>query len=240
MPTAAERMRRFWDARSREDPFFFVDDTLAYREPDLERFWAGGERAVASLLATLRLQLNHSDVVVDVGCGVGRLTRVLARRVAHVHALDVSGEMLARARELNPDLANVDWLLGDGVSLRPVADDSADAIVSWVVFQHIPDPEVTLSYGRDMGRGLPAGGGAALQLSDAPRVHAPPPLRRRTAAVLRGLARRAPRGRGAAGWRAAAVDRDRLRAPAGDAALAVERVINPGSQFCVVCLRRDR
>ena len=239
MPTTAERMRRFWDARSREDPFFFVDDTLAYREPDLERFWAGGERAVASILATLRLDLDPADVIVDVGCGLGRLTRVLAPRVARVHALDVSGEMLERARELNPDLNNVDWLLGDGISLRPLEDASADGIVSWVVFQHIPDPEVTLSYVRDMGRVLRAGGWAALQISDDPRVHARAPLRRRTAAVLRGLARRAPRGRGAAEWRGAAVGVDRLRATAREAGLFVERVVNPGSQFCVVSLRRD-
>src|SRR4051794_203895 len=128
MSTTPRRMRRFWDARSREDPFFFVDDTLAYRSPDLARFWAGGERVVAGILATLRLELSPGDVVVDLGCGVGRLTRVLARRVAHVHAIDVSGEMLARARDLNPDLDNVDWLLGDGISLRPVEDASADAI----------------------------------------------------------------------------------------------------------------
>ena len=36
-------MQRFWDARAREDAFYFVDNTLNYRAPDLERFWAGGE-----------------------------------------------------------------------------------------------------------------------------------------------------------------------------------------------------
>jgi SAM-dependent methyltransferase len=234
----AQKMRQFWDARSREDAFFFVDDTLDYRAPDLERFWAGGEAAVRVVLETLDLELRPSDVVVDVGCGVGRITRVLAGRVAHVRALDVSGEMLARARELNPGLDNVDWVLGDGTSLRPVEDRSADAIVSWVVFQHIPDPEVTLGYVRDMARVLRPGGWSAFQVSDDPQIHARPPLARRIAERLRALAGRAPRGRLAGEWRGSAVGLDRLRATAAACGLTVERVVNPGTQFCVVLLRR--
>ena len=36
-------MAAFWDARAREDAFFFVDDRLDYGSPDEERFWTGGE-----------------------------------------------------------------------------------------------------------------------------------------------------------------------------------------------------
>jgi hypothetical protein len=35
-------MKRYWDARAAENPFYFVDNRLSYSQPDLDRFWAGG------------------------------------------------------------------------------------------------------------------------------------------------------------------------------------------------------
>ena len=107
-------MRRFWDARAREDAFHFVDNREPYKDADVERFWREGERDLDTLLSTVGVTVRQDDVVLDLGCGVGRLTRVLARRAGHVIALDVSPEMLRRAQELNDALNNVTWLLGDG------------------------------------------------------------------------------------------------------------------------------
>src|SRR3712207_3163564 len=125
----AARMRRFWDERAREDAFHFVDNREPYKAADEERFWREGERDLDTLLSTLGLAVRQDDHVLDLGCGVGRLTRVLAACAAHVTALDVSPAMLARAQELNPRLANVTWLLGDGESLAGLADASVDAAV---------------------------------------------------------------------------------------------------------------
>lgn len=232
-------MRRFWDARAREDAYFFVDDRLDYRRADLDRFWADGERDLDALLATAGASLRPTDVAVEIGCGVGRLTRVLARRAATVHALDVSAEMLTRARRHHPELSNVHWHLGDGATLRPLPDGCADACVSHVVFQHIPDARITLGYVREMGRVLRPGGWAAFQLSTDPNVHRRPPARRRFGALVRERAVRAPRGRTDPAWLGSAVDVADLRAAATEADLALERVARPGSQFCCVLARRE-
>src|SRR5918999_1379423 len=137
-------MGEFWDERAREDAFFFVDSRLEYRRPDLERFWAGGREDLDRILGDLGLELEPESVVVEIGCGIGRLTRALASRAARVIALDVSAEMLARAREHNTELTNVDWIQGDGRSLAGLPDGVADACLSHVVFQHITDPAITL------------------------------------------------------------------------------------------------
>src|SRR5579863_4963608 len=110
-------MGRFWDRRAEEDAFFFVDNRMPYRRPDLERFWADGERDLDALLSALGVSVGEGDTVLEIGCGVGRLTRVLSARAASVSALDVSARMLELAREHNPSLANVEWLLGDGSTL---------------------------------------------------------------------------------------------------------------------------
>jgi SAM-dependent methyltransferase len=229
----AGQMRRFWDERARENPWYFVDNRLDYGDPDVEAFWAGGERDLDAILGALGVSVEPGDVVVDVGCGLGRLSRALAARAARVRAIDVSGEMLARAREHNAHLSNVEWIEGDGLSLRPLDDCSADAVVSHVVFQHIPDPEVTLGYVAEMGRVLRPGGWAAFQVSTDPRIH----RRRRFTRLARLLRRAGPRGQDHAAWLGSAIDLERLRAVAAGAGLELERVENPGTQFTLVLAR---
>lgn len=226
-------MARFWDARAKEDAFFFVDDRQAYKATDEAAFWEQGETLLDKVLEMLELHLRPEDAVVDIGCGVGRLTRALATRVAHVHAIDVSEAMLHRARELNSQLDNVTWHHGDGTSLRPIADDSVGAIVSHVVFQHIPEPEITYGYVREMGRVLQPGGWAAFQVSNDPAVHSgrhTPPSR------LKVLLGRAPRGQRDPEWLGSAVDLDCLADAAADGGLNVQRVVGAGTQFCFVRL----
>lgn len=226
---------RFWDERAREQALFFVDNTVDYQAPDVERFWAEGERAVEAILAELELEPGRSDTVVEIGCGVGRLTRALTRRAEHVIAIDVSSEMLARARELNPELRNVTWLHGDGRSLSGVADASADGCFSHVVFQHLPEPELTLGYVREMARVLRPGGWAAFGVSTDPSVHRP---KRRAGWRLAALLGRGPRGQEHPAWLGSAVPVDRLESCAGEAGLELERVLHPGTQFTLVRGRR--
>jgi SAM-dependent methyltransferase len=229
---ASNGMQRYWDRAAREDPFRYVDNSRWGWADDLDAFWRTGEEAVDALLADLGVGLAGEEDVVEIGCGVGRLTRALAAHAGSVQALDVSEEMLAHARRLHPRLTNVAWLHGDGRTLRPVADSSADACVSFVVFQHLPDPELTYGYVREMGRVLRPGGWAAFQLSNDPEVHQRPPIWKR---LLRRQPRRPYRD---AAWRGSAVDLGRLRQVAGDSGLEIERIQNEGTQFCNVLARR--
>lgn len=224
-------MGRFWDARAREDAFYFIDSTGTYGDADVERFWAEGERTVDGILELVGARLRGEDVVLDLGCGVGRLTRVLAGRSAHVHALDVSSEMLERARELNAHLTNVSWHHGDGTTLHPLQDRSVDVALSHVVFQHIPDPEVTLGYVRELGRVLKPGGWTAFQISDDPSLHR---VRVGRLDRLRAALGRAPKGQDEPAWLGSAVDLGALRATAEAAGLEIARITGEGTQFCYV------
>jgi SAM-dependent methyltransferase len=230
-------MRGFWNQRAREDPFYFVDNRLDYGDPDMERFWDTGVRGVDFTLEATGVSIAPDDVVVEVGCGIGRLTRVLAARAREVLALDVSPEMLELARTHNPELGNVRWLLGDGGSLSGVDDASVDGCFSLVVFQHIPDPEVVLAYVREFGRVLRPGGWASFQVSNDPDVHRPSfPVRARAAVASR--LRLGPRGLTDPEWLGTAVELDRLREAAEQSGLSVERVVGEGTQYCLVGARR--
>ena len=231
-------MRRFWERRAREDPFFFVDNRQAYRRPDLARFWEQGEEDLDEFLDRLGLRVEPTDSVVDLGCGVGRLTRTLAARAAEVQAIDISPRMVELARRHNAELTNVSWTVGDGRSLAGIGDASVDAVVCHVVLQHIPDPAVILGYVREMGRVLRPGSWAAFQVSNDPGVHRRPSAARRMASAARVAVRRGPRGQGHPAWRGSAVSLAELHDAAGVAGLAVERVVGAGTQFCLVRARR--
>lgn len=234
-------MRRFWDRRAREDAFHFVDSRLPYKHHDPDRFWGEGERDLVTLLEVAGVAVDPGSRVVEIGCGVGRLTRGLAARAGEVVAVDVSAEMLARARAHNAELGNVTWLLGDGSTLAGVDDASADACISHVVFQHIPDPAVTLRYVAEMGRVLRPGGWAAFQVSNDPRVHRAGHHSSATRRLLRRVragAGRAPRGVDDPAWLGSSVDLAELERVAGGAGMRVEQVSGAGTQFCIVRTRR--
>ena len=223
----------FWNARADESALYFVDNRLDYGEPDEKAFWDDGAAALDGLLSALDLRVEPTDSALDIGCGVGRLTRVLAERARDVRGIDVSPRMLDLAREYNAGLKNVTWIEGDGASLAGIDSDSVDACVSHVVFQHIPDPEITLGYVREIGRVLRPGGWAAFQVSNDPNVHnRVPPVRDR----LRGLLGRAPKGQAHRNWRGSDVDLAALRGAADAGGTEVERVVGEGTQFCLVRL----
>jgi SAM-dependent methyltransferase len=228
-----------WDARAREHALFFVDNRVDYRQPDVDAFWAGGEEALEKLLAAVGEHVGPSDVVVDIGCGVGRLTRALATRAREVVGIDISAEMLTQAQRLNAGLTNVRWVHGDGRRLTGVGDEEADACVSHVVFQHIPDPAVTLGYVREIGRVLRPGGWAAFVVSTDPSVHRPRRLPARVVWRLAAAAGRGPKAQEHSAWLGSAVRVEDLERAAHDGGLRVERLLGRGSQFTTVLARRN-
>ncbi|MBA2505095.1 MAG: class I SAM-dependent methyltransferase [Thermoleophilaceae bacterium] len=227
-------MGRFWDERAAENALYFIDNNASYEDTDEERFWAGGRTTLDKFLELSGVDLPAGGVAVEIGCGVGRLTRPLAERTAFVHAVDVSERMLALARDRHAELENVEWIHGDGTSLAGVGDGVADVCISQIVFQHIPDPAITLGYVREIGRVLADGGVAGFQVSNDPKIHAMP-FRERMKMKLR---RHGPRGQGDAPWLGSAVELDDLRTAAAEGGMDIENVYGEGTQFCLVRTRR--
>lgn len=100
---------------------------------------------------------------VEVGCGPGRMTAVLAERFESVVAVDVSAGMLDRARD-TVIAPNVDFRLVVGDRLDTVEDSIADTLVCYLVLQHLPERRTVLRYLGEFGRVLSTGGSAFAQL----------------------------------------------------------------------------
>lgn len=75
--------------------------------------------------------------VADLGCGTGRHSLRLAAAGARVEAIDLSDEMLARARA-KPGAERVRFRAHDLARSLPFADASFDRVVCGLVLDHVP------------------------------------------------------------------------------------------------------
>lgn len=162
-PPASDAIRRDWDARGRDDALYHVDSTRD--QWTVDEFYARGRALVAQIVDPVLIPLHVDPAglrVLEIGCGVGRLFEGLGSRFGEVWGIDVSPEMLARGKETCP--ASARWLLGDGRSLTGVGDNSVDHVLSFEVFQHIPDRRIVEAYVKETYRVLKANGTFQLQL----------------------------------------------------------------------------
>jgi len=167
MGKGTERMGEYWDDRARENAAWYVDTSLAYDEPDMERFLATGEDIVRLALDEAPVAPERREVALEIGPGLGRIVLALRKRFPRVVGVDVSAEMLERARAFVDD-PGITLLQGDGASLAGVDDESVDLVVTFTVLQHIPDPQVIGGYLREAGRVLRPGGVLAFQWNNLP------------------------------------------------------------------------
>ncbi len=155
-------MRRYWQDRARENAVWYVDTSLAYDEPDMERFWQTGRTVVAEALLQAPVRPHRRELAVEIGPGLGRICRALAEHFERVVGIDISEEMVRRARELL-DEPRVELVVGDGSTLRPLEDASVDFVTTFTVLQHQDSVELVGSYLREAARVLRPGGVLAAQ-----------------------------------------------------------------------------
>ena len=184
-----------WETFAQREPYFAVltEERFLRDRVDLDAFYATGEEDVARLFDAIGPEF-HPRSALDFGCGVGRLTFALARRVAEVVGCDAAETMLtiARGRVENPSHITFTTVL---------PQRTFDFIVSLIVFQHIPVAEGETIVDRLLGMldddGMAAlhftfrrPGGALRRL--ARRVRARVPLVHRVAARRKGDRRGLP------------------------------------------------
>jgi SAM-dependent methyltransferase len=155
-----ENMRREWDARARENARHYV--ATGRSDWTDEEFFASGERAVSEDILTDMINVCQGKApeqmrVLEIGCGAGRVTRALAKRFGEVHAVDVSAEMVERARAALADLPHAHVYQNNGCDLSVIPPLEFDFAYSTIVFQHIPSREIIENYVREVHRLLRPG-----------------------------------------------------------------------------------
>jgi len=155
--TTKHTIKSFWNRAADENPYWYVSSFCPYdAERNLEEFWASGQAIWNDIKLVTGYAPRTGDTVVEIGCGVGRLTRAIAPAVGRVIALDISERMLAIARQGN--LPNAEFQVAQGFTLPGIPDGSADLVLGYCVFQHLPTHAALKSYLAEMYRVTKPGG----------------------------------------------------------------------------------
>lgn len=159
----SSRMKDDWNDRARVNAKWYIttirldltdEDFDASGRPEVEKFILGdplltGPREGRDL---------KSQRMLEIGCGLGRMSRHLAGYFGEVHGTDVSGEMIRQAGERLAAINNLSFFETSGADFAALPADHYDLIFSVYVFQHVPWREVVESNIRDACRVLRPGG----------------------------------------------------------------------------------
>jgi len=135
-------------------------DALEQFKENQRKGWAHFAPLEAMTTPAAARLVKHAGIrsgqrVLDVACGTGVVTVTAARLGARATGLDLTPELIERARE-NSKIANVeiDWHVGDAEEL-PFEANAFDVVVSQFGHMFAPRPEVAVS---EMLRVLKPGG----------------------------------------------------------------------------------
>lgn len=156
------RTRPHWSVLSVEA---FDKDSL--EGSDVEAFYQTGEYATEVLLETLKrngVETTHLRTCLEIGCGLGRVTRHLATKFERVSACDISKSHLeaAKRESLASERDNIDYWQLESVG-EIASRGRFDVIYSIIVLQHNPPP-VILEMIRLICLSLAPGGVALFQV----------------------------------------------------------------------------
>lgn len=93
------------------------------------------EQTREALLAMLERAKRPGGRYLEIGCGPGTWTKVVAQRVDEVVAVDISENMLAQARNYLAGARNVNFIHGDASQYQP--DRELDGIFSFRVLEYV-------------------------------------------------------------------------------------------------------
>jgi len=172
-----KRMEQDWDERARQNARYYVETSR--EDWSDEEFFRSGRQTVAEQILNDMTNIcqgrNPKQMrVLEIGCGVGRVTRPLAEVFGEVHGVDVSGEMIRRARQALADVPNAFVYQNNGMDLAVLGEQVFDFAFSTIVFQHIPSREVIENYVREVHRMLRPGALFKFQVQGDTRVESRP------------------------------------------------------------------
>lgn len=102
----------------------------------------------SKLLAYAKERIQPGEIIVDLGCGAGYVTNLLAKCVGdsgHVFGYDIVPEFIAHAQREYAPQGNLSFAVHDLNNPLPHADESVDRFVSAMVLQNLYEAEMLRS-----------------------------------------------------------------------------------------------
>lgn len=153
--------KELWEFLAHKNPRYYVDSSHGRYITD-GQLDGSGKDDFTKYVATDELLLERGAFlgkkeILEIGCGMGRMTKYLASCFYHVIGIDISGEMIRYAIDRLKGIHNVTLFETDGYSV-PLEDNSVDFAFSYLVFQHFRTKEMIEANFKEVFRVLKPGG----------------------------------------------------------------------------------
>jgi ubiquinone/menaquinone biosynthesis C-methylase UbiE len=154
-----EQSRRGWDEAA-------IKDAMGYISPygqdwDFEKFFSFKAQLASEYTRDLFTEMGFDPTdkrMIDIGCGIGGMTRYFSGLFAEAHGVDFSKELIKKAIDLNADKENVLFRANNGIDLSIYQDNFFDFCFSFATFQFLPAVTYLGNYFGEIVRVLRPGG----------------------------------------------------------------------------------
>jgi ubiquinone/menaquinone biosynthesis C-methylase UbiE len=131
-----------------------------------QEFWKTGEKDASRVLRFI----DNSSIVLDVGCGIGRVMKFVAPNCREIIGVDKSSLILKRAKSELTNFKNCHFYRHDFEGFNVLPHDSLDLIYSFYTLQHMEKEDAYICL-RRMQRLLKPNGHIYLQFPDFTSDH---------------------------------------------------------------------
>lgn len=158
-----------WEKNAAKDAYWAVLTSSQYETSpwDKEEFFQSGRNEIQLLkkyIVASKLSLTFHGKALDFRCGTGRLTQALGAFFQEVCGVDISAQMISKAKEALPkDCQNINFIHNPSPNLDQFKDNSFDFVYSNIVLQHI-SKKYQMRYLKDFSRLVKPGGWIVIQL----------------------------------------------------------------------------
>lgn len=162
-------LAEYWDQRGRD----FAGRGAGLRAVcsyGMPAFYNGYIHLTQQLALAKHLRVAPGTAVLDLGCGIGRWSRRLARRGAQVVGVDVAPSMIDEARRRTAREAHIEYRIDDLRTLD--LGRTFDLVLAVTVLQHILDDAEFARAAANVARHLTHGGRAVLLEAAPSRANA--------------------------------------------------------------------
>jgi len=160
--TPTKWMKRDWDQRAKNNSLWFIRSKRGQTE---EEFWQSGfinrDQILGVNLPRYSKIFVDKDpkqmIVLEIGCGIGRILIPMTDIFGEAIGLDVSEETISQAKKYIEKVNNCQVFENNGTDLSMFSDNYFDFCYSFIVFQHVPTKEIVTSYIQEVSRVLKPG-----------------------------------------------------------------------------------
>ena len=156
-----------WWNKSLDEVGLHGMDKLVDSSGSWDALLQSGREDLARALSLTDMTTGQDRAVLEIGCGVGRLTAALADRFGRVLGVDVAPTLIEEAQQRNTH-QNVSFEVCDGMRIRPSrADFTCDTVFSYEVLYYLNRQSLT-TYFEDAFVLLTSGGQLVFHLNMEP------------------------------------------------------------------------